>query len=151
MKSKLLLPYRFKWIGIFSLIPFLVLGALFMYADFSIELLNTNMFDKGLFSASNDNLTDEVAFTGVIISLLLIAFAREKEEDEFIHLTRLESWQWAVLVNFALLLAATWLFYGDTYFDIMVYNMLTILVIFIVRFQWIVYRNKREEIKTLAL
>ena len=33
----------------------------------------------------------------------------------------------------------------------MVYNMLTVLIIFIIRFQWIVYRNKKAEVKSFAL
>ncbi len=151
MKSKLLLPTRFKWIGLLLLIPFLVLGAMYMYGDYVVVSLEIDISPNGLFSGTNNNLTDEIALTGIIVSLLLIAFAREKEEDEFIHLTRLESWQFAVLVNFVLLLIAIWAFYGFGFLNVMVYNMLTILVIFIIRFQWIVYRNKKAEIKTFAL
>ena len=151
MKSKLLLPPRFKWIGVIALIPFLVLGAFYMYADYVVHSWDITISANGLFSGTNNNLTDEIALTGIIISLLLIAFAREKEEDEFIHLIRLESWQWAVLVNFVLLIIATWLFYGFAFLNVMVYNMLTVLVIFIIRFQWIVYRNKKAEVKTILL
>lgn len=155
MKSKLLLPNRCKWIGLLLFIPFAFLGALYMYTGYNIEFLDfdlNGLFQTdGLFNADNGNLTDEVAITGIIVSLLLIAFAREKEEDEFIHLTRLESWQFAVLVNFVLLLIAIWAFYGFAFLNVMVYNMLTILVIFIIRFQWIVYRNKKEEAKSFAL
>ena len=151
MKSKLLLPTQFKWIGLITLVPFLILGALFMYGDYEAVSLDINIRPNGLFSGTNNNLTDEIALSGIIVSLLLIAFAREKEEDEFIHLTRLESWQFAVLVNFVLLLIATWAFYGFAFLNVMVYNMLTILVIFIIRFQWIVYRNKKAELQSFAL
>ena len=151
MKSKLLLPNRFKWIGFLTLIPFVVLGAFYMYGDFEVVSLDITISQNGLFSGTNNNLTDEIALTGIIVSLLLIAFAREKEEDEFIHLTRLESWQFAVLVNFVLLLIAIWAFYGFGFLNVMVYNMLTILVIFIIRFQWIVYRNKKAAVKSFAL
>ena len=122
-----------------------------MYGNYEFVSLEINITPNGLFSGTNNNLTDEIALTGIIISLLLIAFAREKEEDEFIHLTRLESWQFAVLVNFVLLLVAIWALYGFAFLNVMVYNMLTILVIFIIRFQWMVYRNKKAEYKTLAL
>ena len=127
------------------------MGAFFLYGDFQIYSLDITISPNGHFSGTNNNLTDEIAITGIIVSLLLIAFAREKEEDEFIHLIRLESWQWAVLVNFVLLIIATWLFYGFAFLNVMVYNMLTVLVLFIIRFQLVVYRSKREETKTLAL
>lgn len=142
------------------LVPFLVLGALFMYNDFVIDALNVTIKSADSimtiksadgFSVKNNNLTDEIALTGIIISLMMIAFAKEKDEDEFIHFTRLESWQWTVVVNFALLIAATWLFYDFAFLDVMVYNMLTIPVLFIIRFQYMVFKNKRSGIKSLAL
>ena len=152
MKSKLLLPYRFKWIGLLLFVPFLVLGLLVMYGDFRLDFLDVDFGrSAGLFTSGNNNLTDELVLTGTIVSLLLIAFAKEKDEDEYLHFVRLESWQWAVLINFVLLILATWLFYDFDFLNVMVYNMLTVLVIFIIRFQYIVYRSKKEEAKTLAL
>ena len=151
MKSKLLLPHRYKWIGFFLFIPFSVLGVLFLYADFTIEALQFTFIHTDGINASNNNLTDELALTGVIISLMMMAFAREKEEDEFIHLTRLECWQWSVIINFALLIFATWLLYDFAFLYVMIYNILAILVIFIIRFQWMVYRNKKAAVKTFAL
>jgi hypothetical protein len=74
--------------------------------------------------------------------LLFIAFAREKQEDEFIGKLRLESLQWAVLFNYALLLLATWLIHGLGYIDVMMYNMLTILLFFIIRFHVVLYKNR---------
>ena len=152
MKSKLLLTHYFKWIGLLLLIPCVILGAFFMHADFTFEMLQVEAGRQAKFiSANNNNLTDELALTGIIISLLMMAFAKEKKEDEFIHFIRLESWQWAVLVNFVLLLLATWLLYDFDFLNVMVYNMLTVLVIFIIRFQFVVWRNKKGEHKSYAL
>ena len=74
--------------------------------------------------------------------LLFIAFAKEKHEDEFINKLRLESLQWALLFNYALLLVATWLVHGFGYIDVMMYNMLTILLFFIIRFHVVLFRNR---------
>jgi hypothetical protein len=95
------------------------------------------------FHTSDHNLTNEVALSGVIISLLMIAFAKEKQEDEFIDKVRLESLQWAVLVNYLLLLIATWLIHGWGFIEVMMYNMLTVLIIFIVRFNYVLSRSKQ--------
>jgi len=146
MRSKLLLPHRFKWIGIFLFIPFLILGLLNRYNSFQIEALNF-YFEGGSIFRPVQNLTDELALTGSIISLLMVAFAREKQEDEFINHTRLESWQWAVLINFLMLIIATWVFYDEAYIDVMMYNLLTPLIIFIIRFNWVLSKNKRSEEK----
>ena len=146
MRSKLLLPHRFKWIGILLFIPFLILGLLNRYNDFKIDALNFYFEDGNIFTTSQ-NLTDELSLTGSIISLLMVAFAREKQEDEFINHTRLESWQWAVLINFVMLIIATWVFYDEAYIDVMMYNLLTPLIIFIIRFNWVLSKNKRSEEK----
>jgi hypothetical protein len=116
------------------------------YWDFQFAALAVPKKGTSIFT-SPQNLTDELALSGLIISLLMIAFARERHEDEFINHTRLESWQWAVLINFLLLLVATWVFYDESFIDVMMYNLLTILIIFIIRFNWVLARNKRLEEK----
>ncbi|MBC7848221.1 MAG: hypothetical protein H7Y31_00725 [Chitinophagaceae bacterium] len=148
MTSKLLLPQRFRIIGLLLLIPSLILGLLYRFRDYSIEALSLNRSTKlveedGFNLNEKVNLTDEMALTGIILSLVFIAFARQKHEDEFIHHNRLQSWQWAVIVNYVLLLIATWFVHGLGYLDVMMYNMLTVLIIFIVRFHFINFKNNR--------
>ena len=147
MKTNLLLPARYKKIGIMLFIPSLVLGILYRFWDFSLDFLTLTFSTKvgsqpGLNLDEIINLTDEVALSGLIISLFFIAFAKEKQEDEFIHHTRLESWQWAVLINYALLFIAVWAVHGIEFIDVMMYNMLTVLIIFIIRFNYVLYKNK---------
>ena len=142
MRLKLLLPTKFKWIGLALFVPFLILGILNAYTGFQIEVLSMSQKHNSGFT-SDQNLTDELALSGLIISLLMIAFAKEKEEDEFIYQSRLESWEWAVLINFLLLIIACWTFYGLPFLDVMMYNMLTPLLIFIIRFHWVLLRNKK--------
>ena len=142
MKTKLLLPVKYKLIGTILLIPCMVVGLLNVYSEFQFSFLtvrNTKIFDL-----SDGNLTNELALSGVIIGLLMIAFAKEKYEDEFINRIRLESWQWAVLINYGLLFVATWAIYGMEYFQVMIYNMLTVLIIFIIRFHWLLVRYKKQ-------
>lgn len=143
MESKLLLPRSFKRPGIILFILSLALGILVWFRDFEFGFLTitpggsvSKIFDDKI------NLTDELALTGIIVSLLFLAFAREKIEDEFINRTRLESWQWAILINFILLLIATWVVHGFAYIDVMMYNMLTIPIIFILRFHFVLYKSR---------
>jgi hypothetical protein len=148
MKSSLLLPPKYKWIGAIILLPSLALGVLVRFKDFAFDFLSLPAKHKkdGLSNVLNFdeviNLTDELALTGIIVGLLFIAFAKEKHEDEFINKLRLESLQWALLFNYALLLIATWLVHGFGYIDVMMYNMLTILLFFIIRFHVVLFRNR---------
>ncbi len=141
MKSTFLLPRKFIWIGLILLVPSLALGIGALYYDFHFSFLNMPL-PPGKTNHADYNYGDEVALTGVIIGLLMIAFAREKNEDEYISKIRLESLQWAVIINYVLLIIANWLVYGWNFFDVMLYNMLTVLVIFILRFHLILYKNR---------
>jgi hypothetical protein len=145
MKSKLLLPSRYKSIGIVLLIPSLILGILVRFFDFQFAFLTIKRsLGVNRIFVDDINLTDELALTGIVLGLIFIAFAREKNEDEFIAHTRLESLKWAVLVNYALLLIATWVIHGVGYIDVMMYNMLTVLIFFIIRFHYVLGQTKKS-------
>ncbi|HTL09613.1 MAG TPA: hypothetical protein VL307_15180 [Chitinophagaceae bacterium] len=149
MEQKLLLPNRYKKWGLVLLLPSLLLGILVRFKDFQFSFLTLPIGkafvkEPHLHLDEAVNLTDELALTGIIVSLLFIAFAREKSEDEFIAHTRLSSLQWAVLLNYVLLLLATWLVHGLGYIDVMMYNMLTVLILFIIRFNYVLNSNKKS-------
>ena len=143
MQSSILLPNKYKLIGTALLVVSLALGILVRFRDLQFAFLNGVLREKpGDAFDDKINFTDEFALSGIILGLLFIAFAREKREDEFINKTRLESWQWAVLINYILLLIATWSVHGFAYIDVMMYNMLTIPIIFIIRFHYVMYKTK---------
>jgi len=152
MKSKLLLPSKAKWIGLALFLPAFILGFAFLIFNYEIPFLNVDlknwMFiikEEGMFNSTNNNLTDEVALVFTVIGLLLITFSREKTEDEFIQKIRMESFQWSVLVNYILLLLCTLFIYGSSFFIAMVANLLTVLIIFNIRFHWILFSSKTKK------
>jgi hypothetical protein len=49
-----------------------------------------------------------------------------------------------VLINYILLIIATWLIHGLGYIDVMMYNMLTVLIIFLIRFHYILRKNQQS-------
>lgn len=143
MDSSLLIPNRYKRIGWMILVPSFILGLFVRFADLQLGFLEISKNNKSLLD-DDINLTDELALTGIIIGLLLLAFSREKVEDEYIGKIRLESLQWAVLINYILLIIATWLIHGLGYIDVMMYNMLTVLIIFLIRFHYILRKNQQS-------
>ncbi|GCC51471.1 hypothetical protein SanaruYs_16960 [Chryseotalea sanaruensis] len=90
---------------------------------------------------SRNELTDEILGGGLIIGLMMLAFSREKIEDEFVSKMRLESLLWAVYVNYILLILAFFFVYGNFFLDVIIYNMYTILLFFIGRFNFLMYRH----------
>lgn len=138
MKSRYLLSHLYKKIGGVLFLLFFGFYLLLLLTGFSIKWANV---ENGNLSA--DGYSDETIVTGLVISLLMIAFSKEKNEDEYIAVVRLESLQWGIYINYGLLIIGTWCFYGWDYFSIMIYNMFTPLVFFILRFHYVIIKNRR--------
>lgn len=150
MTNKLLLPNKLKKVGWFLFIPATILGLLVSLNDFQFKFLQVKAF--AMFSDQNfgptqsfqyitTNLTNTIVGIVFIIGALFVGFSREKKEDEFIAKLRLSSLLWAIWVNYFLLFLAFLFVYGTPFLTVMVYNMFTVLIIFITRFNFILYRN----------
>lgn len=143
MNKQLLLPHGCRTIGYIVLVPFLALGIAYMGWDFTLPWLEYHSKPKGVFDFVNTNFTDELASIGLIISLFLIAFSKEKIEDEAIQFFRLEALQWAVYANYLVLLLAVLFCYGGLFFTVMTINLFTVLIIFIARFRYVLYQYNK--------
>ncbi|MEH3115916.1 hypothetical protein [Pedobacter terrae] len=153
MKNSLLISSKYKVLGWIIFICFATLGIFCMVEGFEIpgfQLLST-IEQTGEDSVSMDlfgtyNLTNELALLGITVGLLMIVFAKEKIEDEFISMLRLKSLQWAVLLSYIVLIVINFTAYGLNFLSLLVYNLWTVLIIFIIRFYWSLYRLKKEEV-----
>jgi uncharacterized membrane protein YfcA len=157
MSQALLLPHRYKKIGWFILVPSAILGIILAIGDFELNWFTTRVFaffsdeirsgqfvEGGkLFSFINTNISNTIIGSLFLIGALLTAFSKEKQEDEYIEKLRLSSLLWAVWVNYLLLLIAFIFVYGFSFLNVMIYNMFTILIIFIARFNYILYQNRK--------
>ena len=153
MHTKLLLPNRFKKVGWVILIPATILGFILAYYQFSEDWLWANVFaiandgNEGhyrYFFIRNTNITNTVIGSLFIIGAILVGFSKEKNEDEYIANIRLSSLLWAVWISYILLLVAFLLVYGTPFLDVMIYNMFTVLIIFITRFNYLMYKNSKS-------
>jgi hypothetical protein len=73
----------------------------------------------------------------------MVAFAKEKHEDEYIAKTRMESFLWATYINYAILLFCFMFFYGVGFMYVMIFNMFTLIILFIIRFNYVLYRSTK--------
>ncbi|HET8574122.1 MAG TPA: hypothetical protein VFL76_09645 [Edaphocola sp.] len=150
MFMKLLLPHRWKNIGwtvlgvgvLLSVAPFLFHTDLNLTAPVFAMVHDPVLGKTGYFSVVRTDIS--FTLTGVLFltGALLVAFSKEKNEDEYISSLRLSSLLWAVLVNYLLLLFAFLFIYGIDFLMVMTYNMFTVLLIFIIRFNYVMLRNK---------
>lgn len=146
MKPRFLFPHRWKkwgWIIILLSIVLLILNSLIDMTWLNVPVFQQQLFGDNRWDWSPVNLSVTIIGIGLIAGLSFVAFSKLKTEDEFTIQIRMESLQWAVYVNYGLLLLAFIFIYGLSFFNVMEYNMFTILIIFIIRFHWILYRQKR--------
>jgi hypothetical protein len=145
MKKMRLLSPKWKWIGLALVVPGLILGAFSVFGNFQIPWLALKIREKAEFLIpAVENFTDELALTLVVAGLLMIAYSREKEEDERVQMIRLEAMQWGILVNFAIVLIANWSIYQGNFLYVMLFNLFTPLVVFLLRFYYVLFIAERE-------
>ena len=152
MTNKLLFPNKFKIIGWRLLIPATILGIILSFTGFQASWLPAKVFavfneeilgKSQFFTFIKTDITNTVVGATFIVGAMFVGFSREKKEDEYISNLRLSSLLWAVCVNYFLLLLAFLFVYGTVFFTVMVYNMFTVLIIFIARFNYILYKNSK--------
>ena len=153
MIRKLLLPNKYKIVGWSILIPAIILGIVLIFTDFEgmplnakiFAVLNNEIFGKShFFTFINTNVTNSVVGILFIVGGLLVGFSKEKNEDEFIENLRQSSLLWAVLINYILLLFSFAFIYGTAFLNVMLYNIFTVLIIFIVRFNYVLFINSKS-------
>lgn len=152
MLKQILLPNRFKLVGWILLVPSAIVGFMLMLSDLESKL----KINSKVFALYNDEIMGSGRHTGIIstditntlvgvffiLGAMMVGFSKEKKEDEYVANLRLSSLMWAVWVNYVLLLLSFIFIYGMGFFHVMIYNMFTVLIIFIGRFNIILLKNK---------
>lgn len=153
MSNEFLLPNRYKRIGLFLLIPVAILGVILKATEMEIIQIKTKVFaiidgplfePYAYFKVIDNNITPTIIGALFLVGAMMVGFSKEKSEDEYIAKVRLSSLLWAVWVNYGLLFLCFLFIHGFAFLDIMMYNMFTVLIIFIVRFNYILYKNSKS-------
>lgn len=152
MQTRFLLPHKLKLAGWIIAVPAFVLMIAYIHTDFTFHFLdyyNNDLqkisFDNGmLFDIQFNNFTDEIGGVLLLVGLFLVAFSKEKDEDERIAKMRLESLLWAVLVNTVLIIICILFLYSVNFLHAMVYNICTPLILFIVRFNVLLVLDRKQ-------
>jgi len=153
MKLNYLFPNKYKKIGWLILIPSAIIGLITLILEFEPNSLDFNVpavfideffGDKYFIGIVNNNVLNEILGVLIIISSLFVAFSKEKSEDEYISKIRLESLVWAVYLNYAILLISFLFIFDLSFLWVMIFNMFTILLFFIIRFNWQISKLRKS-------
>ncbi|MGE5479450.1 MAG: hypothetical protein ACM3U1_03375 [Chloroflexota bacterium] len=150
MSSRYLFPSWCKPIGLALIVSGVTFWFLGQHFDWQIQAPLPAIYYSMIFT---DSVSFSVLTKGIEINIfvfltsfggILAAFAREKQEDEFIASIRLNSLMWSTLVSFSLL-ALTSLFQWGLTWVIIPYVFFNLLILlFIIRFNVEIWRLKRE-------
>ena len=148
MKNIYLLPNKSKIVGF----VLLILGLALTYIRFSIgikpEFLNQKVFsvyssflEKSYFTFTTNNIFEEICGLLGLFGLSIIAFSKEKIENEKVQEIRLYSFLYAVYANILLILFAFIFIYGLGFVSFALLNMYLILVLYIIIFRYQIFKN----------
>ncbi|TDI77840.1 MAG: hypothetical protein E2O83_07420 [Bacteroidetes bacterium] len=156
MKTNYLLPYKFKALGWVLFILGIVGGLYVLTTNYEQDILSTNVLsiykgeslsgkESGFFKIIKNDILDEIVALFIIVGGMFVTFSREKVEDEFIYKLRKDSLVWAVIFNYSVLLIAILFVYDFAFFDVLVFNMFTPLMFFILRFNFLKLKSRSHE------
>jgi len=153
MKS-FLLPNRYKKLGWLLVVPAFIAGFIFMVLQIKLQYEPTisvfGLFGDGfqigkdkqtLFRVDKIDLIPNLTGLCLLIGGMLVMFSKEKKEDEFINQIRLNALQFSVFINYALLFICFIFIHSLAFFQVMVYNMFTVIIFYILRFHYLLFNN----------
>ena len=151
MEPRFLLPHSYKRVGWILFVPALFFGVVVQHYEYEIQGFALDIGNSGVIVSGKqlkNNLTNELAGLIILVTGFFVAFSKQKIEDEWVSKVRLESLQWSVYLNYALLAITLLVVYDEGFFLVMVYNMFTILIFFIIRFNYVLYISDKLFHKT---
>ena len=155
MQTNYLLPHKYKILGWILFTLGLISGICLFISGYESSILNIKVLsiyyegifdsESGFFKIVNNEVLDEIITIIIITGGYILAFSKEKIEDEFIYKLRKDSLVWAIIFNYVILLLAVIFIYDMTFFHVLVLNMFTPLIFFIIRFNFLKLKLKGDE------
>ncbi len=156
MRTNYLLPNKYKIIGWIMFISGIVSGITVYFIPFKTEPLKMkvlsilNDFAAGpnemeYFKIIESGIAFELILLAIIFGGLIVCFSKEKVEDEFIYKLRNDSLVWAIIFNYSVLIVLILFIHNFTFMHVLVLNIFTPLIFFIVRFNFLKMKYESHE------
>lgn len=139
MKSNFLFPYWTRYLG-WGLVILHVPLSLVGRSHGMINIMDSQSRDQGIFAG--EHLFFICTALLMAAGLFLVAFSKEKIEDEQIWHVRLDSLRWAIFINYLVLIIS--LVFIEDVPHMLELNLWVPLIFFIIRFRWVIFRLNRS-------
>ena len=141
MNTTFLLKNELKKIGWILFFIGLIMGSILLFnSEFSPSFLTIKNFHTGNFLGENENFFNEISLALILIGGLIVSFAKTKIEDEYIGQLRLQSFSIAFIIYHIILFIANIFLYEFDFLSFMIYNLCTMLFVFIIVFHVKLYK-----------
>ena len=137
MKNLWLLPAWCRKAGWALFIPCAILGLYLMFVEYYTPL------EFEFYPALKAN----IAIIGTLIGLYMVAFSKEKIEDEFINSLRMDAMIKAIILNCIIIVLASLIIYGGWYIYSLSITQYFVLLAYIIIFRYNInkYSCRNEE------
>jgi len=147
--KNLLLPYYFKLIGIFLLVTGIALAIFYIWFDFRFTIpvfaVYSVFLETKIFETFRTNFADELTLLFLICGLGMIVFSRQKTEFTGLDLIRFKALSLAVITNTVFLLLSVIFVYGSGFMGILVFNVISLFVFYLIIFFFIKRKKSVEK------
>jgi hypothetical protein len=154
IKVNYLVPRNFRFVGIFFVIAGAVMGVARFIYGFKPDFLDMKQFalyseylESKYMRIIKNNMGEEVTGLLLMLGLFLIAFSREKTEDETTEKLRLTAFIIATWVNVAFIMIALFFTYGIAFIYMLIINMIVFLSAYIIAFRILYIRYNTTVLK----
>ncbi len=152
----LLLPYKFKLIGVLITLAGIVMAVIYKTMDFQIKLpvfaIVSAFLETKFLTSFSTNVSDEIVLVVLMTGLAMIMFSKERNERADYDLLRSTAMFRAVMLNAVLMLLTVLFTYGFAFVSMLLFNLFSISLIYLALFYLSLRRaksNNREDVATL--
>lgn len=145
----LLLPRRYKiagcclfFLGIVSAVSRFYYGVKPEIFDFRVWAVYSSFLETKYFSFISNNISEEVTSILLLTGLMLTACSKEKIETPKVQFYRFKALVAALIINYSILLLAVILVFGLGFMEILVINMFSPLIIYLLVLNYYMIKNK---------
>lgn len=146
-----LFPRKFKIPGLILLLIGITLGVVRFYFgikpklfDIKVFAIYSQYFETNYFKVISNHISEELTALFLITGLLLLCFSKEKNENESLNQLRLKSFVITFYVNTLFLLFSFTFIYGLIFINILVLNLISPFLIYLITFNWLKYKYTRS-------
>jgi hypothetical protein len=144
-----LLSFRWKIVGFILLLAGIFLAVLFFMFDFRFTIpvfaVYSAFFETKVCAIIRTNFADELTMLTLMAGLALIAFSKERKEEESFNYFRVNAMFRAIAINTIILLVSVFFIFGSGFMAVMVANFFSTLILYLMFFYFQITRKRLKD------